>query len=151
MKQVKRILFDYMNPFPKHKFITFNKHQRNIAFTVGYVELNHLDENEIRCLGPLSMGKFISNGVHEAYSKYQGQEAVDIKGIEACISINESGILVLPKVKLIVEETVTEDNTVSLSDSKNLKVTIKEVIDVDSEYFFVAPVQNDELKSSIKK
>lgn len=142
-----------MSPFPKHQFIIFNKHQRDIAFTVGYVELDHLNENEVRCLGSQSMGKFISKGVHEAYSKYQGQEAVDVKGIEACISINDSGILVLPKVKLLVEKTVTEDNTGSVSNSKNLKVvTVKEEIDtIDTEYFFVAPIQDDELDSSINK
>lgn len=141
-----------MSPYPKHHFITFNKHQRDIAFTVDYVGLDHLDENQISCLGSLSMGKFTSHGIQEAYSKYQGQKAVEAKGIEACISIDESGLLVLPKVELLVEKTVTEDNTDSVSDSKNLKVlTVKEAIRVDSEYSFVAPIQDDELQSSIDK
>lgn len=155
MKQVKRILFGRMNTYPQHQIITFNKHQRDFDFTVSYAELNHLDENEIGCLGSLSLGKFILNGVQEAHSKYRGQEGVETKGIEAHFSLDDSGLLVLYSIELLVEKTVTADthDTASVSDSKKiLRVeTIRDAIDVKHKYLFVPPVKGDELQSSINK
>ncbi|XP_060869458.1 hypoxia up-regulated protein 1 [Metopolophium dirhodum] len=218
-KQVKRILFGHMNPYPQRKIITFNKHQQDFDFTVGYAELSHLDENEIKCLGSLSLSNIKLNGVRDAYSKYQGQEGADTKGIKAHFAMDDSGLLVLQNVELLVEKTVTADteeestlskigNTISnlfkgpeevlkeekpvheapeedpisqasnnttnntdtfdqtnsteqvklndsipISDSKkNLKVvTVKETIDVNHEYLFVLPAQDDDLQSSINK
>eukprot|EP00102_Acyrthosiphon_pisum_P022668 XP_016659878.1 PREDICTED: hypoxia up-regulated protein 1 isoform X1 [Acyrthosiphon pisum] len=218
-KQVKRILFGHMNPYPQRKIITFNKHQQDFDFTVGYAELGHLDENEIKCLGSLSLSNIKLNGVRDAYSKYQGQEGADTKGIKAHFAMDDSGLLVLQNVELLVEKTVTADteeestlskigntisnlfkgpeevlkeekpvheapeedpisqapnnttnntdtfdqtnsteqvklnDTIPISDSKkNLKVvTVKETIDVNHEYLFVLPAQDDDLQSSINK
>lgn len=144
-----------MDPYPQHKIITLNKHRQYFDFTVGYAELNHLDENEVRSLGSLSLVNFKLNGVQDAYSKYQGQKRVDTKGIEVDFLMDDSGLLVLHSVNLIVEKSVTADTntTVSVSDSKkNLKlVTVKEAIDVKKEYLFVTPIQGDELQSSVNK
>ncbi|XP_022162145.1 hypoxia up-regulated protein 1 isoform X2 [Myzus persicae] len=218
-KQVKRILFGHMNPYPQRKIITFNKHQQDFDFTVGYAELSHLDENEIKCLGSLSLSNIKLNGVRDAYSKYQGQEGADTKGIKAHFAMDDSGLLILQNVELLIEKTVTADteeestlskigstisnlfkspeevlkedkpvheapeedpipqasnsttnntdtfdqtnsteqvklnDTIPISDSKkNLKVvTIKETIDVNHEYLFVLPAQDDDLQSSINK
>lgn len=108
-KQVKRILFGHMNPYPQRKIITFNKHQQDFDFTVGYAELNHLDEQEIKCLGSLSLSNIKLKGVQDAYAKYQGQEGVDTKGIKAHFAMDDSGILVLQNVELLIEKTVTSD------------------------------------------
>jgi len=218
-KQVKRILFGHMNPYPQRKIITFNKHQQDFDFTVGYAELNHLHENEVKCLGSLQLSNIKLNGVRDAYSKYQGQEGIDTKGIKAHFAMDDSGLLILQNVELLIEKTVTADteeestlskigntisnlfkgpeevlkeekpvheapeegpipqasnntsnntdtndqtnsteqlklnDTVPISDSKkNLKVvTVKETIDVNHEYLFVLPAQDDDLQSSINK
>lgn len=115
-KQVKRTLFGHMNPYPQRKIITFNKHQQDFDFTVGYAELDHLHENEIKCLGSLSLSVIKLNGVKDAYSKHQGQENVDTKGIKAHFEMNDSGLLVLQNVELVVEKTVSgeeEESTLS--------------------------------------
>lgn len=98
-----------MNPYPQRKILTFNKHQQDFDFTVGYAELNHLDENEIKCLGSLSLSNIKLNGVQDAYSKYKSQEGVDTKGIKAHFAMDDSGILVLQNVELLIEKTVTGD------------------------------------------
>lgn len=108
-KQVKRILFGHMNPYPQRKIITFNKHQQDFDFTVGYGELNHLDEQEIKCLGSLSLSNIKLKGVRDAYTKHQGQEGVDTKGIKAHFAMDDNGILVLQNVELLIEKTVTGD------------------------------------------
>ncbi|XP_060836721.1 hypoxia up-regulated protein 1 isoform X3 [Rhopalosiphum padi] len=218
-KQVKRILFGHMNPYPQRKIITFNKHQQDFDFTVGYAELSHLHENEVKCLGSLQLSNIKLNGVRDAYTKYQGQEGIDTKGIKAHFAMDDSGLLILQNVELLIEKTVTADteeestlskigntisnlfkgpeevlkdekpvheapeegpipqasnntsnntdtndqtnsteqlklnDTVPISDSKkNLKVvTVKETIDVNHEYLFVLPAQDDDLQSSINK
>lgn len=105
-----------MNPYPQRKIITFNKHQQDFNFTVGYAELNHLDEHEIKCLGSLSLSIIKLKGVKDAYLKHQGQEGVDTKGIKAHFAMDDSGILVLQNVELLIEKTVTdqeEESTLS--------------------------------------
>lgn len=98
-----------MNPYPQRKIITFNKHQKDFDFTVGYAELSHLDENEVKCLGSLTLNNIKLNGVQDAYSKHQGQEGVDTKGIKAHFAMDDSGLLVLQNVELVIEKTVTGD------------------------------------------
>jgi len=98
-----------MNPYPQRKIITFNKHQQDFDFTVGYAELNHLHENEVKCLGSLQLSNIKLNGVRDAYSKYQGQEGIDTKGIKAHFAMDDSGLLILQNVELLIEKTVTAD------------------------------------------
>jgi len=47
-KHVKRTLFGSMNPYPQKKILTFNKHQNDFSFHVGYAELDHLSDLEIK-------------------------------------------------------------------------------------------------------
>lgn len=98
-----------MNPYPQRKIITFNKHQQDFDFTVGYAELSHLDENEVNCLGSLSLSNIKLNGVQDAYSKHSGQDGVDTKGIKAHFAMDDSGLLVLQNVELLIEKTVSSD------------------------------------------
>lgn len=98
-----------MNPYPQRKIITFNKHQQDFDFTVGYAELSHLHENEVKCLGSLSLSNIKLNGVRDAYTKHQNQEGVDTKGIKAHFALDDSGILVLQNVELLIEKTVVGD------------------------------------------
>jgi len=114
-KQVKHILFGHMNPYPQRKIITFNKHQQDFNFTVGYAELSQLDENEVKCLGPLSLSVIKLKGVKDAYYKYQEQENVDIKGIKAYFAMDDSGLLVLQNIKLVVEKTISGEEEFTLS------------------------------------
>lgn len=105
-----------MNPYPQRKIITFNKHQQDFDFTVGYAELSHLDENEVKCLGSLSLSVFKLNGVQDAYSKHRKQEGVDTKGIKAHFAMDDNGLLILQNVELVVEKTVSgeeEESTLS--------------------------------------
>ncbi|GLH11715.1 Major heat shock 70 kDa protein Ba [Gryllus bimaculatus] len=46
-KQVKRILFGPMNPYPQKKVLTFNKHTEDFEFSINYADLDHLPEQEI--------------------------------------------------------------------------------------------------------
>lgn len=108
-KQVKFILFSYMSPYPRQKTIKFNEHQRDFNFTVSYSQLNHLDENEIKCLGSLSLNVFKLSGVQEAYSKYQGKKNVNFKGINVRFTMNDSGLLVLQNVELLFEKVVVNN------------------------------------------
>lgn len=98
-----------MNPYPQRKIITFNKHQQDFDFTVGYAELGHLDEHEVKHLGSLSLSNIKLNGVQDAYSKYHNKEDVDTKGIKAHFAMDDSGLLVLQNVELLIEKTVSED------------------------------------------
>lgn len=108
-KQVKHILFGYMNPYPQRKIIIFNKHHQDFNFTVGYAELFHLDENEVKCLGALSLISFKLNGMQDSYSKYHSEEGVDTKGIKIQFTMDNSGILVIENVELFIEKTDPND------------------------------------------
>lgn len=47
-KHIKRTLFGSMNPYPQKKILTFNKHQNDFSFHVGYAELDHLSHLEVQ-------------------------------------------------------------------------------------------------------
>ncbi|XP_050542490.1 hypoxia up-regulated protein 1 isoform X2 [Daktulosphaira vitifoliae] len=109
-KQVKRMLFGPMNPYPQRKILTFNKHKKDFAFMVGYAELSHLPEYEIKALGPLTLSSIKLNGVKEAFSKHQETEDIDTKGIKAHFALDESGLLVLQNVELLIQKTIRTDD-----------------------------------------
>lgn len=108
MKQVKRTLFGLMNPYPQKKIITFNKHTTDFTFKVNYAELDYLPEHEVRNIGTLNITEVALKGVQEAFRKHQG-ENVETKGIKAHFTMDESGILSLLNVELMVEKLVTAD------------------------------------------
>lgn len=108
VKQVKRTLFGLMNPFPQKKIITFNKHTDDFGFNVNYAELDHLSEGEKLNLGILNLTEIRLSGVAAAIEKNKG-ENVESKGIKAHFALDESGILNLLNVDLVVEKTVQPD------------------------------------------
>jgi len=108
-KEVRRILFSYMKPYPQRKIVTFTNHKLDFDFTVGYAELNHLDENEIRCLGSLSLDHIKLKGVQNAYSKYEDEESTNPNKIILHFIMDASGILALENVEFSIGKSVTND------------------------------------------
>ncbi|XP_069686469.1 hypoxia up-regulated protein 1 isoform X2 [Periplaneta americana] len=115
-KHVKRTLFGQMNPYPQKKILTFNKHQNDFSFHVAYAELDHLSNFEVQALGPLNLSKVELTGVAEALAKHQGNN-VESKGIKAHFAMDESGLLNLANVELVVEKTLTEEELAAQEES----------------------------------
>ncbi|KAK5643342.1 hypothetical protein RI129_007187 [Pyrocoelia pectoralis] len=109
VKQVKRTLFGLMNPYPQKKIITFNKHVEDFSFSVNYAELDHLPETEILSIGALNLTLINLDGVAEAINRNKGENR-ESKGIKAHFAFDESGILKLVNVELVVEKTVTAES-----------------------------------------
>lgn len=109
VKQVKRTLFGLMNPYPQKKIITFNKHTSDFNFSVNYADLDYLPENEITHLGAINLAEYKLSGVADAFEKNTG-ENIDSKGIKAHFGMDESGILKLVNVELVVEKTVRPED-----------------------------------------
>ncbi|XP_060530480.1 hypoxia up-regulated protein 1 [Cylas formicarius] len=105
VKTVKRTLFGLMNPYPQKKIITFNKHVSDFNFIVSYGELEHLPGNEILNLGAKNLTEYKLTGVEEAIKKTLG-ENMESKGIKAHFNMDESGVLHLANVELVVEKTI---------------------------------------------
>lgn len=108
-KQVKRTLFGLMNPYPQKKIITFNKHVEDFSFSVNYAELDHLPETEILSIGALNLTLINLDGVADAIKRNKGENR-ESKGIKAHFAFDESGILKLVNVELVVEKTVTAES-----------------------------------------
>ncbi|XP_060862869.1 hypoxia up-regulated protein 1-like isoform X1 [Metopolophium dirhodum] len=182
IKQVRRILFSYMKPYPQRKIVTFINHKLDFDFTVGYATLNHLDENEIRFLGSLSLDHIKLKGVQNAYSKYEDEESTDPNKINLHFIMDASGILVLENVEFSIGKPVTNDqveestllnilnsianlfkvrdkfdkdklsvqNTLENSSGSKLPA-VRQTIEVDHEYLFVLPTDDDDLQNVIIK
>lgn len=108
IKQVRRTLFSLMNPYPQKKIITFNKHTSDFTFNVNYAELDYLPPAEIGYIGSLNITQVVVSGVEEAFKKHAG-ENVEYKGIKAHFAMDDSGILSLINVELVVEKVVTAE------------------------------------------
>lgn len=106
-KQVKRMLFSLMNPYPQKKIITFNKHTDDFTFNVNYAELNHLGSDEEQRLGSLNLSKVAVTGVKAALNKYS-PDVAESKGIKAHFSMDESGVLTLVNIEAIFEKSVSD-------------------------------------------
>lgn len=105
IKQVKRTLFGLMNPYPQKKIITFNKHTTDFNFSVNYADLDYLPENEIKNIGTTNLAEYKLRGVADAFKKNTGDN-IDSKGIKAHFGMDESGLLKLVNVELVLEKTV---------------------------------------------
>lgn len=116
VKVVKRTLFGLMNPYPQKKIITFNKHTDDFSFNVNYAELDYLPNDEILNVGSTNLSEYKLTGVAEALKKNSG-ENVETKGIKAHFTMDESGLLNLINVELVVEMTIlpTEEEEGTLS------------------------------------
>lgn len=108
VKQVKRTLFGLMNPYPQKKIITFNKHTDDFTFNVNYADLDYLKANEIKNIGILNLTEVSLTGVRAAIEKHPLSENVESKGIKAHFQMDESGVLNLINVDLVVEKKVIE-------------------------------------------
>jgi hypoxia up-regulated 1 len=69
-----------------------------------------------RALGPLNLSKVELTGVTEAVVKHQGNN-VESKGIKAHFSMDDSGLLNLANVDLVVEKTLTEEELAAQEES----------------------------------
>jgi hypoxia up-regulated 1 len=107
VRQVKRTLFGLMNPYPQKKIITFNKYTTDFSFEVNYADLDYLARNEIASVGGLNLSEVGLSGVADAFKKNSGDN-IETKGIKAHFAMDESGILNLINVELVVEKTVIE-------------------------------------------
>lgn len=115
MKTVKRTLFGLMNPYPQKKIITFNKHTDDFSFVANYADLDYLSAEEVRYVGGQNLSEYKLTGVAEALEKNLGENA-ESKGIKAHFNLDESGLLNLVNVELVVEKTVDpseEEGTLS--------------------------------------
>lgn len=107
-KQVRRTLFGLMNPYPQKKIITFNKHTTDFTFSVNYAELDYLPPREIERIGSLNITQVSLTGVAEAFKKHLADN-VETKGIKAHFIMDDSGILSLLNVDLVVEKEVASE------------------------------------------
>lgn len=126
VKLVKRTLFGLMNPYPQKKIITFNKHTSDFNFSVNYADLDYLPETEIKNIGSVNIAEYTLTGVEDAFKKNAG-DSVESKGIKAHFGMDESGVLKLINVELVLEKTVNpeeeEEGTLSkLGELNKIKV-----------------------------
>lgn len=123
VKVVKRTLFGLMNPYPQKKIITFNKHTDDFSFNVNYADLDYLPNDEILYLSSTNLSEYKLTGVAEALKKNTG-ENIETKGIKAHFAMDDSGLLNLINVELVVEKTIipTEEEEGTLS--KLGKITV---------------------------
>lgn len=149
LKQVKRTLFGLMNPYPQKKIITFNKHTTDFTFKVNYAELDYLPEQEIRNIGALNITEVALKGVEDAFRKHQG-ENVETKGIKAHFAMDESGILSLLNVELMVEKLVAGEAEEESPFSK-LGSTISKLFGGEDEKPVYEPPLQPETKEEGKK
>ncbi|XP_066138858.1 hypoxia up-regulated protein 1 [Euwallacea fornicatus] len=115
IKTVKRTLFGLMNPYPQKKIITFNKHIDDFNFVTNYADLDYLPADERLYLGAQNLTEYKLTGVADALKKNLGENS-ESKGIKAHFSLDESGVLNLINVELVVEKTVDsleEEGTLS--------------------------------------
>ncbi|XP_030745877.1 hypoxia up-regulated protein 1 [Sitophilus oryzae] len=106
IKTVKRTLFGLMNPYPQKKIITFNKHTDDFSFVANYADLDYLPAEEIAHVAIQNISEYRLKGVAEALKKNLGENA-ESKGIKAHFSLDESGVLNIVNVELVVEKNVT--------------------------------------------
>lgn len=104
IKQVKKSLFNKMNPYPQKKIITFNKYTENFQFHINYAELDYLPFNEIAAIGNFNLSTITLSGITEALDKHL-KDGAESKGIKAHFAMDESGILNLVNVELVSEKS----------------------------------------------
>ncbi|XP_068158853.1 LOW QUALITY PROTEIN: hypoxia up-regulated protein 1 [Drosophila tropicalis] len=121
VKQVKRVLFSLMNPYPQKKVITFNKHTDDFDFYVNYGDLERYTREEINSLGSLNITKVELKKVKELLEKSK-KTLVENKGIKAYFYLDDSGIFrctgveyAYDKQKLSEDDDGTDDEDSTLA------------------------------------
>uniref|UniRef100_U5EW42 Hypoxia up-regulated protein 1 n=1 Tax=Corethrella appendiculata TaxID=1370023 RepID=U5EW42_9DIPT len=108
-RRVRRTLFNHMNTYPQKKVITFNKNVDDFTFDVNYAELDFLyNKDEIQRLGSLNLTKIKLTEVAKKFEIVK--ENCESKGIKVHFALDDSGILNLANVELVVEKTVTKED-----------------------------------------
>ncbi|KAH8293353.1 hypothetical protein KR018_010903 [Drosophila ironensis] len=130
VKQVKRVLFALMNPYPQKKVITFNKHIDDFEFFVNYADLDRYTSDDILALGSLNVTKVQLKEVKEVLEKSK-KDAVDIKGIKAYFFLDDSGIFRCTGVEYVYDkqkphDDADDDSTLSKLGSRLSKLFAKE-------------------------
>uniref|UniRef100_A0A3B4VFJ2 Hypoxia up-regulated protein 1 n=1 Tax=Seriola dumerili TaxID=41447 RepID=A0A3B4VFJ2_SERDU len=132
LKHNKRILFQRMAPYPQRKVITFNRYSDDFAFDINYGDLSFLSQDDLSVFGSLNLTTVKLSGVGSSFQKHTDAES---KGIKAHFNMDESGVLLLDRVKLgntistlfgggsaepapNVTEPVQSSHTLSVCDSK---------------------------------
>lgn len=108
IRQVKRVLFGHLNPYPQKKMITFNKHTNDFDFHVHYGDLNHLSAEEISRLGSLNISHVKLHKVNDLIERNQ-QNLIESKGIKAHFSLDDSGVLKLSSIEYVFEKQKTNN------------------------------------------
>lgn len=112
-KIIKRMLFGPSNTYPQKKILTFNKYVGDFNFNVSYAsEIEHLNPEQIAMLGTKQISKFDVSGVSEAFGKHN-EENAESKGIKAHFAMDESGILSLVNIELVVEKQEAAESPLS--------------------------------------
>lgn len=133
-KLVRRNLFTAMNAYPQKKVITFNKNTEDFQFHVNYADLEHLPTHEITNLGKLNLSKISLSDVAKIYETNQA-ENVESKGIKAHFVMDDSGLLTVSGVELVLERSGADEkegtlsklgNTISNFFSSNDDETVKD-------------------------
>uniref|UniRef100_A0A673MXU1 Hypoxia up-regulated protein 1 n=1 Tax=Sinocyclocheilus rhinocerous TaxID=307959 RepID=A0A673MXU1_9TELE len=97
MKHNKRILFQRMAPYPQRKVITFNRYMDDFVFYINYGDLGFLSEQDLKVFGSQNLTTVKLSGVGSSFTKHSDAES---KGIKAHFNMDESGVLILDRVKL---------------------------------------------------
>lgn len=92
IKEVKRTLFQVMNPYPQKKAITFNRFQDDFNFTVH--------------IGNKMAQKAELKGIKAAIEEYSDAES---KGVKAHFRMDESGIIRLESAEATFQKEVLEE------------------------------------------
>ncbi|XP_036067238.1 hypoxia up-regulated protein 1-like [Oryzias melastigma] len=87
-----------MAPYPQRKVITFNRYNSDFTFNVNYGDLNFLSENELSVFGSTNLSTVKLSGVGSSFQKHADAES---KGIKAHFNMDESGVLLLDRVRFI--------------------------------------------------
>jgi len=132
VKQVKRVLFALMNPYPQKKVITFNKHTDDFEFYVNYADLDRYSKEEIAALGSLNVTKVQLKQVKELLEKSK-KELVDNKGIKAYFYLDDSGIFRCTGVEYVYEKQKPEEDTDDDSTLSKLGSTLSKLFTKDGE------------------
>uniref|UniRef100_A0A8C2FQZ8 Hypoxia up-regulated protein 1 n=1 Tax=Cyprinus carpio TaxID=7962 RepID=A0A8C2FQZ8_CYPCA len=97
VKHNKRILFQRMAPYPQRKVITFNRYTDDFVFYINYGDLSFLSEQDLKVFGSQNLTTVKLSGVGSSFKKHSDAES---KGIKAHFNMDESGVLILDRVKL---------------------------------------------------
>uniref|UniRef100_A0A8B9J9E4 Hypoxia up-regulated protein 1 n=1 Tax=Astyanax mexicanus TaxID=7994 RepID=A0A8B9J9E4_ASTMX len=97
VKHNKRILFQRMAPYPQRKVITFNRYNDDFDFYINYGDLSFLSQDDLKMFGSQNLTTVKLSGVGNSFKKNSDAES---KGIKAHFNMDESGVLILDRVKL---------------------------------------------------